>query len=59
MTTEGSVNLRPGPHRIHVPYFQGPRVELALVLEVAPPGEPYRIFRTDRALGARAQVAAP
>jgi PA14 domain len=56
---EGSVHLRPGPHRIHVPYFQGPRDELALVLEVAPPGEAYRVFRTDRPLGARAAVAAP
>ena len=56
---EGAVHLSPGQHRIHVPYFQGPRVEIALVLEVAPPGEEYGIFRIDRLLGGRAAVAAP
>ena len=43
----GSVDLGPGIHRIRVSYFQGPRFLVALVLQVAPPGEPLRIFSTD------------
>jgi hypothetical protein len=31
---EGSVSLSPGKHTIEVQYFQGPRAELALVLDV-------------------------
>jgi PA14 domain-containing protein len=31
---EGEIDLDPGIHRIRVPYFQGPRSSLALVLEV-------------------------
>jgi hypothetical protein len=30
-----------------VSYFQGPRFEVALVLQVAPPGEEFRLFSTD------------
>lgn len=44
---EGSTELSRGIHRIRVPYFQGPRFQVALVLEVAPPGEDYRVFSTD------------
>ncbi len=43
----GSVSLGSGIHRIRVSYFQGPRFQVALVLKVAPPGEPLRIFSTD------------
>jgi hypothetical protein len=43
----GSLRLQSGIHRIRVPYFQGPRVQVALVLEVAGPGEKLRVFSTD------------
>ncbi len=43
----GSIRLSSGIHRIRVPYYQGPRFQVALVLEVAPPNEPLRIFSTD------------
>jgi hypothetical protein len=43
----GSIRLSHGAHDIRVAYFQGPGVELALVLKVAPPGEALRIFSTD------------
>jgi hypothetical protein len=47
-TQEGEVELSGGVHRLRVPYFQGPRFEVALVLEVAGPGdEEMRIFSTD------------
>ena len=44
---EGSVQLTRGVHSIRVPYFQGPRVEIALVLEVARDGGAYQPFKTD------------
>ncbi|HTS60381.1 MAG TPA: OmpA family protein [Candidatus Acidoferrales bacterium] len=44
-TAEGGIDLAPGLHRIRVSYFQGPRYEVALVLEVAAGSEPYRPFR--------------
>jgi hypothetical protein len=43
---EGRVELAAGVHRIRVSYFQGPRDAVALVLEVAKPGERWRIFNT-------------
>ena len=43
----GSIRLASGIHRIRVSYFQGPRFQVALVLKVAGPGEPLRIFNTD------------
>jgi len=43
----GSIRLTSGIHRIRVSYFQGPRFQVALVLKVAGPGEPLRIFNTD------------
>jgi hypothetical protein len=43
----GNVDLTPGIHRIRVSYFQGPRFLVALVLQVAPPGDPLRVFSTD------------
>ncbi|MBM3724716.1 MAG: beta-glucosidase [Acidobacteria bacterium] len=44
----GSIRLKGGIHAIRVPYFQGPRTTVALVLEVAGPGEERpRVFSTD------------
>lgn len=43
---EGSVTLAGGIHRIRISYFQGPPTAVALVLAVARPGEPWRIFST-------------
>jgi hypothetical protein len=43
----GSVELAGGIHQIRVSYFQGPRFEVALILQVAGPGERFRIFSTD------------
>ncbi|HKD08565.1 MAG TPA: PA14 domain-containing protein [Bryobacteraceae bacterium] len=43
----GSIRLAGGMHTIHIPYFQGPRTTVALMLEVAGPGEEPRIFSTD------------
>jgi hypothetical protein len=40
----GEVRLDQGVHRVRVSYFQGPRFQVALVLRVAPPGEPLRVF---------------
>lgn len=36
--------LTAGLHTIHVRYYQGPKYELALVLNVAPPGEKMKLF---------------
>ena len=36
--------LSAGWHSIHVPYFQGPPIALALVLQIQPPGESMRPF---------------
>lgn len=43
----GAAHLIRGVHEIRVPYFQGPRYHVALVLKIAPPGEELRIFNTD------------
>jgi hypothetical protein len=43
----GTVELAVGIHRIRVSYFQGPKFQVALVLKVARPGEPLRVFSTD------------
>lgn len=42
----GHVELSGGVHRMRVSYFQGPGGAVALVLEVAPPNEQWRIFST-------------
>jgi hypothetical protein len=47
VTVDGSVSLTVGIHQIRVSYFQGPRLQVALVLQVAPPGEGLRVFSTD------------
>jgi len=43
----GVIALTGGVHEIRVSYFQGPRLQVALVLKVAGPGETLRIFSTD------------
>jgi hypothetical protein len=43
----GSVDLSGGVHQVRVSYFQGPRDEVALILQVAGPGERFRVFSTD------------
>ncbi len=48
----GVAELAAGAHRIRVPYWQGPG-PMALVLEVATPGEDYQVLRVDRPLGGR------
>ncbi len=42
----GGATLTRGVYEIKVEYFQGPKFTVALVLAVAPPGEPWRIFKT-------------
>jgi PA14 domain len=46
-TKSGSVELAGGIHSMRVQYFQGPRLQVALVLEIAGPGEAMRVFSTD------------
>lgn len=41
------VTLNGGIHRIRVPYFQGPRDCVALILAVAAPNGHWRVFSTD------------
>ena len=43
----GRAVLTHGIHRIRVSYFQGPRLQVALILQVGCPGEEYRVFSTD------------
>jgi hypothetical protein len=49
-TKSGSAELAGGIHRIRVQYFQGPRLQVALVLKIAGPDDSeqaMRIFSTD------------
>jgi len=46
-TATESVTLKGGIHRLRVSYFQGPRFQVALVLEIAGEGEQMRVFSTD------------
>jgi len=47
-TRWGDVNLEGGIHSIRVPYFQGRRYRLALILKVKGPGESvWRVFSTE------------
>jgi hypothetical protein len=47
-TESGTLDLSAGVHQIRIDYFQGPRYEVALVLEIAVPGQAqFRIFNTD------------
>ena len=43
----GSIRLAGGTHTIRIPYYQGPGDTVALILEVAGPGEQARIFSTE------------
>ncbi len=52
------MTLSVGEHRIRVPFWQGPG-PMALVLEVARPGEPYQVFRADQPLVGGGDLAAP
>jgi hypothetical protein len=52
LTKSGSVELAGGIHSIRVQYFQGPRLQVALVLEIAGPvvtgqDQELRVFSTD------------
>ena len=47
LTKSASLELTGGIHSIRVQYFQGPRFDVALVLEVAGAGEELRVFSTD------------
>ena len=47
VTMTGKVQLSRGIHNIRVPYFQGPKFAVALVLKVAGPVQPFRVFSTD------------
>src|SRR5882724_3072134 len=42
----GGATLTRGVYEIKIEYFQGPKYTVALVLAVAPPDEPWRIFKT-------------
>jgi hypothetical protein len=46
-TRKATVTLAGGLHRIRVPYFQGPRDCLALMLAVAGPDGNWRLFNTE------------
>jgi len=43
----GEGELSEGMHRIRVAYFQGPRMNVALVFKVAGPGQRFHVFNTD------------
>jgi hypothetical protein len=47
VTKSGSVELSGGIHTMRVQYFQGPRLQVALVLEIAGADEELRVFSTD------------
>jgi hypothetical protein len=42
-----SVELAGGIHKIRVQYFQGPRFQVALILEIAAPDQELHVFSTD------------
>lgn len=46
LAMESKVKLKAGAHSIRVSYFQGPRLHVALMLEVIPPDGERRIFST-------------
>jgi hypothetical protein len=46
----GNVTLKTGVHRVQVSYFQGPGDGVALILNVARPGEDWRPFDLDKFL---------
>lgn len=44
---KGTIKLATGIHTIQVAYFQGPGTTLAMMIEVARPGENWRVFDTN------------
>jgi len=46
-TRQGSLDLAGGIHHIRVPYFQGPRFHVALILQIGAPGDELKVFSTD------------
>ena len=55
----GEADLTAGVHTVRVSYFQGRRFHVALVLQVAPPGEPLRIFSTDELKPGAGDIVTP
>jgi len=47
IAASAAATLTRGSHSIAVDYFQGPRFTVALVLAIARPGEPWRLFNTN------------
>ena len=47
LAKSATIDLVPGPHSLRLPYFQGPKFQVALTLEVAPPGEGLQVFSTE------------
>jgi len=47
VTLHGKTELAQGLHTIRVPYFQGLKYRVALVLRIAGPGQDYRVFSTE------------
>ena len=47
VTLTGLTQLSGGIHTIRVPYFQGIKYQVALVLKIAGPGENFRVFSTE------------
>lgn len=47
VSVKGKINLKRGIHGIRVSYYQGPRFGVALMLDVAPPNQKWRVFNTD------------
>jgi hypothetical protein len=47
VTLTGVTELSGGVHTIRVPYFQGLKFRVALVLKVAGPGQDFHVFSTE------------
>jgi hypothetical protein len=47
VTLTGMTHLAGGIHSIRVPYFQGLKFHVALVLKIGPPGGDFRVFSTE------------
>jgi hypothetical protein len=47
ITMTGKTQLSGGIHTIRVPYFQGLKFHVALVLKIAGPGQDFRVFSTE------------
>src|SRR4051794_12185234 len=45
--SSSSATLTRGVHELELQYFQGPRMMVALVLNVAPPGEDWKLLNTN------------